>query len=149
MVSCGAGSSAAASDVAKKHAIQATKPMTFCAFIVCFSLSEQVLMIVLLIRDIPHLVAANQGGGADRSSSKWYGPIRRVGLTQINLQESARTGRTRNAKCSYVSCGAGSSAATTEVAKKHATQAPKPMIFCAFIVCFSLSQRLLTIVLLI
>jgi hypothetical protein len=42
-----------------------------------------------------------------------------------------------------VSCGAGSSAAATEVAKKHATQATKPMIFCAFIVCSPCSNECL------
>jgi hypothetical protein len=65
--------------------------MIFCAFIVCFSLFEQVLMIVL-IGDIPHLIVATQGGGADRSLPICYGPIGRVGLTQINLQNLQERG---------------------------------------------------------
>jgi hypothetical protein len=71
IVSCGAGSSAAATEVANKHAAQATKPMIFCAFIVCFSLFEQVLMIVLVLRDIPHVTAATQFVGADRCFPLW------------------------------------------------------------------------------
>jgi hypothetical protein len=60
--------------------------MIFCAFIVCFSLFEQLLMIVLVTQDIPHVAAAIQGVVADHSLPTCYGPIGRVGLTQINLQ---------------------------------------------------------------
>lgn len=49
-------------------------------------------MIVLLTRDVPHLVAATQGVVADRSLPICYGPIGRVGLTQINLQNLQEPG---------------------------------------------------------
>ena len=55
--------------MARQYAAQVPKPMIFCAFIVCLSLLELLLNTNYLIRDIPDLAAANQGGDNARFHS--------------------------------------------------------------------------------
>jgi hypothetical protein len=62
--------------------------MIFFAFIVCFSLFEQMLMIVLVLRDIPHVAAATQGGGADAVLYR----VRTHQACQLDPHQSIRIG---------------------------------------------------------